>query len=56
MESLDLKEVEKEMAIDEAAQSSAPGGVPENTPANDAPIGDASAGDNSAVDACTCDL
>ena len=56
MESLDLKEVDKEMVIDEVAQSSAPGGVPENTPANDAPTGDALVGDNSAVDACTCDL
>ena len=36
MESLDLEEVDKEMAIDEATQSSASSGVLENTPADDA--------------------
>ena len=39
MESLDLEEVDKEMAMDEAAQSSAPNGdAPE--PATDAPTGE----------------
>ena len=51
MESLDLEEVDKEMAIDGAAQSSAPSGVPENTPADDAPTCDALVGDNFAADA-----
>ena len=51
MESLDLDEVDKEMAIAEAAQSSAPSGVFENTLADDAPTGDAFAGDNSVADA-----
>ena len=44
MESLDLEEVDKEMAMDEAAQSSTPGGdAPE--PATDAPIGEDAAAD-----------
>ena len=44
MESLDLEEVDKEMAMDEAAQSSAPGGdAPE--PATDASIGEDAATD-----------
>ena len=39
MESLDLEEVDKEIALDEASQSSAPDGdVPE--PATDAPAGE----------------
>ena len=50
MESLGLEEVDKDMAIDEAAQSSAPeGDVPEN--ATDTPAGGSPTGDNSAVDA-----
>ena len=45
MESLDLEEVDKEMAMDEAAQSSAlEGDVPEN-------VTNAPAGENSTVDA-----
>ena len=46
LENLNLEEVDKEMAIDEATQSLVPeGGAPENAPANDAHIGDNVAAD-----------
>ena len=52
LQNLDLKEVNQEMAIDEAAQSTAPkGDVPEKAPANDAPADDVPTGDDAIVDA-----
>ena len=46
LENLDLEEVDKKMAIDEAAQSLVlEGGATENTPTDNAPIGDDAAVD-----------
>ena len=46
LENLDLEEVDKKMAIDEAAQSLVPeGGATENAPTDNAPTGDDTAAD-----------